>query len=63
MNQTREQLQAEFTELRNAQVRKGGCKRTWNIYFDHLLDTDTLARVKTDEELVSAIAKFKAQAA
>lgn len=62
--QTREQLVAEFTELRNALVKRPPTSNTrlWNIYCDHLNDTDALAAAKTDAELVATIASIKARA-
>lgn len=58
---TREQLIAEFTELRNATYPKDKYGRA--RYYDFLSDTDVLASRKTDAELERAIASLKADAA
>lgn len=56
---TREQLQAEFILLRNAKMTKGISKRGRDLYFDWLLDSDKLAELKSDEELIKAIHKMR----
>lgn len=63
MTSVREQLVSEFTELRNALMKRPAPsnKRAWNLYCDHLNDTDALAAAYTDEELVLCIATLKAR--
>lgn len=59
---TRQTLQQEFIELRNAQMKapkEHNGKRARDIYYDHLNESDVLAEMKTDEELVKAIARMK----
>lgn len=58
---TREELQAEYKELRNAKMKRPGSSNTRarNIYLDHLIETDQMAERKTDEELQAAIDRMK----
>lgn len=56
---SRQDLQVEFIELRNAQMKRGTSTRTRNIYFDWLNESDKLAEIKSDEELVKDIERMK----
>lgn len=58
---TRKELQEEFVSLRNAQMKRprDSSKRIRDIYFDWLDESDRLAEIKTDDELVKAINKMK----
>lgn len=64
MQATREALKQEFISLRNAQVsrpKEHSGTRARNIYFDHLNQSDALAEMQTDEELIAAIKRMKSQ--
>lgn len=59
---TRQTLQQEFIELRNAKMarpKEGRGKREMDIYYDYLNDSDVLAEAKTDDELQDAINTMK----
>ena len=59
---TREELEQEFITLRNSRhtvIKSYHSKMLRNSYYDYLNDSDTLARLKTDEELIKAIEKLK----
>lgn len=60
---TRQELQNEFIDLRNAQIKRPPANNTRlrNLYYDFLNDTQTLAAMKTDEQLKQAIEKMKAE--
>jgi hypothetical protein len=58
---TREELKQEFISLRNAQVKRppSSNKRLWNLYMDHLNESEALAEMKSNEGLESAIKRLK----
>ncbi len=58
---SREQLQQEFVSLRNAQFKRPSTsnRRQYNLYLDWLNDSDVLAELKTDEQLLEAIKGMK----
>lgn len=58
----RQQLQEEYKRLRNMKLSKPKeyeGTRVRNIYYDHLNESDKLAEIKSDEDLLAAIQQMR----